>query len=128
MLRFLPSIHQQPAACLLPPLPHSSLWPADAQQEAAAAREQVLDLQATLDRVITELDIARSLLSSQRQQELQHLEQQHRGGGGRDGQYYQPQQQRGGDEGASSQQRIVAFPVQLGSLQFDPQASACPAS
>ena len=88
----------------------------------------MLDLQATLDRVITELDIARSLLSSQRQQELQHLEQQHRGGGGRDGQYYQPQQQRGGEEGASSQQRIVAFPVQLGSLQFDPQASACPAS
>ena len=92
----------------------------------------MLDLQTTLDSVITELDIARSLLSSQRQQELQHLEQQHQdGGSGGDGQQYhhhQQQQQRGGDEGSSFQQRIVAFPVQLGSLQLGPQARARPAS
>ncbi len=55
--------------------------------------------------MLTELDIARSLLANQRHQELAAMEAQ------------QQQQQPAGAMG----QRLIAFPVQLGSMQFNPQ-------
>ena len=104
-----------PAACwLLPPTaPAAPLpAPAGAQLDAAAAGDQVADLQATLDAVLTELDIARSLLASQRRQDALALE----GGGGDWG---------GADAGGGlgGGQRLLAFPVRLGRLEFHPEAS-----
>ena len=65
--------------------------------------------------VITELDIARSLLANQRHQEMQALEAAE-GRGAR----------RGAGEPDYSQQ-LVAFPVRYGSLQFvaEVRAGAC---
>lgn len=73
------------------------------------------DLQATLDSVLTELDIARSLLASQRGRELRPLDAGLPGlppsGGG------------GGGAPGPGQQQLLAFPVRFGSLMFDPEAS-----
>lgn len=68
-------------------------------------------LQCTLqDSVLTELDIARSLLANQRHQELAAMEAQQ-----------QSQRQAGG-----MGQHLVAFPLRLGSMQFNLQVSlAC---
>lgn len=56
--------------------------------------------------MLTELDIARSLLANQRHQELAAMEAQ--------------QQQPAGGMG----QQLMAFPVQLGSMLFNPQVRA----
>lgn len=65
---------------------------------------------APQDSVLTELDIARSLLANQRHQELAAMEAQQ-----------QSQRQAGG-----MGQHLVAFPLRLGSMQFNLQVSlAC---
>lgn len=55
------------------------------------------------DSVLTELDIARSLLANQRHQELAAMEAR--------------QQQPAGSMG----EQLMAFPLRLGSVQFNPQ-------
>lgn len=90
-----------PSSCLLPT---TLATPADAQEEASAAADNVGDLQQSLDAVLTELDIARSLLASQRQAEMRVLEQR-----------------AGGDHGGGGGQQLVAFPVRIGTLRFDPE-------
>ena len=53
---------------------------AEARAEAEGAGDQVGELQCSLDAALTELDIARSLLGAQRQQELAALERAAEGG------------------------------------------------
>jgi hypothetical protein len=98
---------------------------AEAQAQAAAAGHQVEDLQGTLDSVITELEIARSLLDNQRHQELQRQLEglDGRGGAqqlGADGtpalSQYQFQHQH-----QQHHQQLVAYPVRVESLRFVPQ-------
>ena len=61
--------------------------------------------------MLTELDIARSLLANQRHQELAAMEAQQ-------------QQQPAGGMG----QQLMAFPVQLGSMHFNPRVRAAVAA
>ena len=87
---------------------------AEAQGGEAATRTQLADLQEVLDATITELELARALLSRRRQQESEENELER----------LRAEQQQQQAAGPFSQQRIVAFPMRA-ELTFDPVRVSC---
>jgi hypothetical protein len=94
-----------------------AVLPAEARAEAEGAAEQVRDLQATLDSVLTELHIARSVLENRRAEEERRQAELEEGA--------PPSDRR-----APLYRQLAVYPARIGSLRFDPEVglhslSAC---